>query len=99
MSMSLPSPAAADWNETLRALETALASGDPAKVADVALAASLGPVPDVLAARASSVLERIEALEGDVAVRMDAISSELGRHPSRSRWGTPPAPSQLDCSA
>lgn len=89
----------ADWNDTLRSLELALASGDAAQVAQVALAASLGPVPPDLGGRAEVVLAGIGRLEETLGERMRVISSELDRIPVRSRWGTPPAPSQLDCSA
>lgn len=89
----------ADWNDTLRSLEQALQSGDAAEVASIAVAVTLGPVPPSMEGRAAGVLERIGRLEEDIARRLDTISHELNHLPVRSRWSSPPAPSQLDCSA
>jgi len=89
----------ADWNDTLRSLEAALATGDAAQVASIAIAVTLGPLPDRLGDRAANVLHGIARLEDEITRQMASIAHDLDRIPSRSRWGAPPAPSQLDCSA
>jgi len=91
--------AMSDWNDTLRVLELALASGDPNEVARVAVAATLGPIPADLAPRAGVVLAGIRDLESSVEDRLGDLAQEMDRRPTRSRWTAPPAPSQLDCSA
>lgn len=87
------------WNETLRRLEEALATGDAEQVASIAVSVTNGPIPPALSDRATLVADRIGMLERTVEMQLAEISHELDRVAPRMRRSTPPAPSHLDCSA
>lgn len=90
---------ASSWNETLRQLEEALATGDAEQVASIAVSVANGPIPAGLSDRATLVADRLGMLERDVEMQLAEISRELDRVAPRLRRTAPPAPSQLDCSA
>lgn len=98
MTPGLVTPAG-NWNDTIRSLEEALTSGDAEQVASIAMTVTLGPLPASLAGRAEAVRDDIARLEDQIGQRLSAIAKDLDRIPPRTRWGAPPAPSQLDCSA